>query len=50
MGKDRRLWTEAENKALIKLVNVHGVKKWRVVSDELKKFGFLFPGLLSLVD
>jgi myb proto-oncogene protein len=39
MGKDRRLWTEAENKALIKLVNVHGVKKWRVVSDELKKFG-----------
>ena len=44
MGKDRRVWSKEENKALVDLVGIHGVKKWRVVADGLASQDFSKEG------
>jgi myb proto-oncogene protein len=44
MKKDRRVWSKEEDKALVDLVGIHGVKKWRVVADGLASQDFSKEG------
>lgn len=37
MSKDRRVWTGEEDAALVVLVKLHGIGKWRLIAEDLKK-------------
>lgn len=37
---ERRPWSKDEDAAIVKLVKKHGIKKWSIIAEDLKKCGF----------